>query len=214
MFLHVYSILVKYPAMNERRIGIPKATQQEAPSTPDNLTLPKKLEVIQYRSGEILSPTAYKILEFDEAEVVTKALKSVGKNVVLVSGVFDLLHTGHLNLFENARSEADILAVATPTDQQIKENKNSERPVVPLEERMRVLSSIEFVDFVFPQNSWLMMEVLAKIKPSIYAVWENDEHMVSRLRQAIEHGIDLRTVKSDTSHLSSTKLLHLINKLC
>lgn len=185
----------------------------EARSGEKDFSLSKKLEAIYHRAGEVLSPARYKILEFSEAEAVTNALKKSGKTVVLVSGVFDLMHIGHFTLLENARAMGDILAITIPTDEQVKVNKHPDRPITPLDYRLKALSSVEFVDYVFPQSSWLMMEVLALIKPSIYAVWEKDEQIVSRLRQAEQHGIELRLVTADTAHFSSTKLLEIIQKL-
>lgn len=158
--------------------------------------------------------TAHKILTPEQASFVTKSLKSQGQQVVLVSGCFDLLHIGHLSLMEGAKYPGDILAVTTPSDEDIRNNKNPNRPIVGLADRLRILSSLEVVDFVFPQVSWLMMDVLSMIQPSVYAVWSRDEHMISRLNQAERYGIKLREVNTNTYGISTTNLISiLINKL-
>lgn len=158
--------------------------------------------------------TAHKILNPDQASFVTQALKAQGKQVVLVSGCFDLLHIGHLSLMEGAKHPGDILAVTTPSDEDIRDNKNPNRPIVGLADRLRVLSSLEVVDFVFPQVSWLMMDVLSLMQPSVYAVWSRDEHMISRLNQAERYGIKLRMVNTNTYGISTTNLIStLINQL-
>lgn len=69
------------------------------------------------------------------------------------SGVYDLFHAGHLNIFKNAKKLCDYLVVAVSTDDVVKNNKNKE-PIIPFKERLEIVSSIKFVDEAVPQTDY------------------------------------------------------------
>jgi D-beta-D-heptose 7-phosphate kinase/D-beta-D-heptose 1-phosphate adenosyltransferase len=94
-----------------------------------------------------------------------------GKTIVFTNGVFDLLHAGHIELLEFARSSGDCLIVGINDDDSVRRLKGEGRPVYPLEERMEVLAAVMYVDFIipFPEdtplqliNSLLRVDVLVK----------------------------------------------------
>jgi len=64
-----------------------------------------------------------------------------------VPGVYDMFHIGHLNILRRAREDCDVLVVGAVTDEVVEITKGK-RPVVPLTERMEILSSIGIVDRV------------------------------------------------------------------
>ena len=67
---------------------------------------------------------------------------------VFTVGVYDLLHIGHIKLFENARNLGDELTVAVQTDECIHKYKPEAQMVNNTAERMFMVSSIKFVDHV------------------------------------------------------------------
>ena len=68
--------------------------------------------------------------------------------VVFVNGCFDVLHRGHLELFEFARSHGSHLVVALDTDERVAANKGPDRPFNNLKDRKKMVSSIKTVDWV------------------------------------------------------------------
>lgn len=73
--------------------------------------------------------------------------------IVWTNGCFDVIHAGHIALFEYARSLGDTLVVGLDTDERVKRSKGSARPIHTLEQRMKVVSSIRFVDKVLGFSS-------------------------------------------------------------
>lgn len=67
---------------------------------------------------------------------------------IWVNGCFDIIHYGHIKLFEFAKSLGDYLIVGTDTDRKITELKGPNRPINNLQYRLTVLSAIKYVDFV------------------------------------------------------------------
>jgi len=70
--------------------------------------------------------------------------------IVFTNGVFDLLHPGHIELLESARSQGDCLIVGINDDASVQRLKGNKRPILPLQERMEVVAAIACVDFIIP----------------------------------------------------------------
>jgi len=67
---------------------------------------------------------------------------------IFVNGSFDVLHTGHLDLLDFARSLGSELLVALDTDRRIEYNKGKDRPFNNLKNRKRLMLSLKPVDKV------------------------------------------------------------------
>lgn len=87
--------------------------------------------------------------------------------LVFTNGCFDILHDGHMRLLEFAKSKGDKLVVALNSDESIKRIKDVNRPVVPLEQRMAVMSHIKHVDFVVAFDQDTPLEIIKRIKPDV-----------------------------------------------
>ncbi|MFN8050391.1 MAG: adenylyltransferase/cytidyltransferase family protein [Acidimicrobiales bacterium] len=64
-----------------------------------------------------------------------------------VPGAYDLLHVGHLRILERSRRRCDRLIVGVVGDA-LAEAARGERPAVALEERMRLVAALPWVDEV------------------------------------------------------------------
>ena len=90
---------------------------------------------------------------------------------VFVNGTFDVLHKGHLELLNYAKSLGDYLVVGIDTDERVKEKKGSTRPVNSAEDRALMLVNLKAVDEVQYFSSDDELENLVKsIKPDIMVV--------------------------------------------
>ena len=88
------------------------------------------------------------ISEYEELEKVVKELRDSEKKIVLTQGVWDLIHEGHAAYLEVAKSFGDILIVGVDSDELTRSRKGPNRPIVPQEERTRMLSHLRHVDIV------------------------------------------------------------------
>lgn len=70
---------------------------------------------------------------------------------VFTSGSFDLFHIGHLNILEKSAALGDELIVGVSTDELIEEYKGM-KPIIPYEQRARIVASIKCVTKVVKQT--------------------------------------------------------------
>ncbi len=90
---------------------------------------------------------------------------------IFVNGTFDILHRGHLELLNYAKSLGDYLCVAIDTDDRVKEKKGPTRPIHSQEERKFFLENLKAVDEVKLFSSDEELEGLVKsFKPDIMVV--------------------------------------------
>ena len=61
------------------------------------------------------------------------------------AGAFDLFHIGHLNILKHAKSQCDHLIAGVVSDEMLRLTKGI-TPVIPLAERLEIVSSITYVD--------------------------------------------------------------------
>jgi len=96
------------------------------------------------------------------------SLRAKKLTIATLNGSFDLMHAGHLYIIYEASKQADRLLVALNSDQSIKKYKSPDRPIVPLEYRLELMSALEFVDYVTWFDETDPRELLGKIKPDVH----------------------------------------------
>jgi D-beta-D-heptose 7-phosphate kinase/D-beta-D-heptose 1-phosphate adenosyltransferase len=87
----------------------------------------------------------------------------------MVNGTFDILHRGHLELLNFARSKGDTLLVAIDTDRRVKELKGNTRPINNQQDRKFHLENLKAVDGVMLFDSKEeLIEIMKGWEPDIY----------------------------------------------
>lgn len=98
---------------------------------------------------------------------------------VWVNGCFDVLHRGHYELFNYAKSLGDLLTVGIDSDEKIKKDKGDGRPFNNVEDRAYALESLRAVDKVRIFNTREELENnIKEYSPDILVVgsdWKNKE---------------------------------------
>lgn len=96
--------------------------------------------------------------------------------VGFTAGVFDLFHVGHLNLLEASRERCDFLRVGVISDE-ICAILKKKTPVIPLDERMRILGALRCVDEVVPiREERLLSKVEAYYEWGFDVAFSGDDH--------------------------------------
>jgi len=93
--------------------------------------------------------------------------RQAGRRIVFTNGCFDLLHIGHVRYLEAARQKGDLLIVAVNCDAAVRSLKGEGRPVLPLDERLRIVAALCAVDYVVPFDEPTPAELLREIRPAV-----------------------------------------------
>ena len=92
-----------------------------------------------------------------------------GQVVVLANGVFDLLHAGHVGCLQAARDLGDVLVVALHDDRSVREMKGAGRPVLPVEDRVEIISALGSVDYCVVFRDKTVDRLLEFLRPDVHA---------------------------------------------
>ena len=106
-------------------------------------------------------------------------LRKAGRKLVFTNGCFDLLHVGHSDYLGFARNQGDALVVAVNSDASVRKNKGKSRPIVPQDERARMLASLEAVDFVIIFDDEEPCRLLQAILPDVLVKGADWAHYVA-----------------------------------
>jgi D-beta-D-heptose 7-phosphate kinase/D-beta-D-heptose 1-phosphate adenosyltransferase len=88
--------------------------------------------------------------------------------LIFTNGCFDAgLTPGHIDCLRFAKNQGGKVVVALNSDDSVKRLKGRDRPVLNLEERMEIISSLEFVDFVVSFTEETPENLINQIKPDI-----------------------------------------------
>jgi rfaE bifunctional protein nucleotidyltransferase chain/domain len=106
-------------------------------------------------------------ISLSEIKDIRLKLKASNKKVVFTNGVFDLIHSGHVDYLSKARSLGDILIVGLNSDDSVKRIKGDKRPILKQEERAFILSNLKPVDYVVFFDEDTPEKLISEIIPDI-----------------------------------------------
>ena len=126
---------------------------------------------------------------------------------VMASGVFDILHTGHISYLEQAKALGDELVVVVACDDTVRTKKHE--PVTPENMRLRIVSSIRSVDMAILGKQGDMFGAVKELRPDIIALgfdqdFKEEELMEGLKRNGLEH-IEVIRVTECAEDLAATR---------
>ncbi len=125
-------------------------------------------------------------------EKCLEAHRKRGETIVLANGIFDLIHTGHVGYLQSAKEQGDVLVVAINDDRSVLELKGMGRPVLPIEDRLEIVSAMSCVDYCVVFNDQMVGRLLESIKPDFHAMGPGQEaatsDLIDRIRTLNERG--------------------------
>jgi len=125
---------------------------------------PKQLESI------LQAPANDSTQTLDDLQLATKIrqYRSAQNSIVFTNGVFDLLHSGHLDLLTQCKSFGDVLIVAVNSDLSVGRLKGPLRPVQDQVQRLQVVQSLKQVDHAILFDDPDPIHLIDLIKPDIH----------------------------------------------
>jgi len=156
--------------------------------------------------------TSKKIFTKEEILPYLEQWKNEGE-VVFTNGCFDIVHLGHVDYLEKARSLGVRMVVGLNTDASVQRLKGPERPLVNEYARARVMAAFEFVDAVILFDEPTPLELITFLIPDILV--KGDDYTIENIVGAdvvIAHGGVVKTI-SLVNGYSTTNLVNKIKQL-
>jgi FAD synthetase len=151
-----------------------------------------------------------KILNYKDLKKEIQQIKTSGYKLVLVGGCFDVIHHGHLTFFKKAKELKGNLVVLVESDESVRQLKGKGRPIHPQNERAKVLSYIQSVDYILPipqlKSDREYFDLVKIIEPDIIAITRGDPIVHKKQAQASEVNARLVEVMDRDPNYSTTNL--------
>ena len=129
--------------------------------------MPIPLERIHHSLMMQHSGSAGKVRDAEQLRVEAAARRQQGQRIVFTNGCFDVVHSGHVKLIEEASKLGDFLVVAINADASVSRLKGPGRPVNNQDDRARVLGAFESVGAVVVFEEDTPERLLEMLRPDV-----------------------------------------------
>ncbi|WP_054840902.1 adenylyltransferase/cytidyltransferase family protein [Thermococcus peptonophilus] len=116
---------------------------------------------------------------------------------VLVGGVFDILHVGHIHFLKQAKELGDELVVIVAHDETVRMQKRRDPINPPAEDRAELLRAIRYVDEVYIGTPGTIdIELVKRIDPDVIAIGPDQFFNCEKLKEELrKHGINAEVIR-------------------
>lgn len=116
---------------------------------------------------------------------------------VIATGVFDLIHPGHISYLEQAKALGDELIVIIACDKTVRSKKHE--PITPEDMRARVVEALKPVDKTVIGKEGDIFETVKDINPDIIVLGFDQKFNEEKLKEDLKaHGLDhIRVVRAN-----------------
>lgn len=138
--------------------------------------------------------------------------KSQGEKVVFTNGCFDILHLGHIDYLEKAKTLGSKLVVGLNDNSSVKRLKGEERPINDEHARARMLAALAFVDGVTLFSEDTPKELITYLIPDILV--KGSDYDLSNIIGAdivLANGGEVKTIDLVEGY-STTNLIQKLKK--
>lgn len=114
---------------------------------------------------------------------------------VMATGVFDIIHLGHLHYLEESKKLGDELVVVVATDNTVRRRKHE--PITPEKMRLELVSSLKPVDRAFlGKESGDMYEIVREVQPDIITIGYDQQFSEKELEAEMKkRGLKVKVVR-------------------
>jgi rfaE bifunctional protein nucleotidyltransferase chain/domain len=108
-----------------------------------------------------------RVVNLDELVSIRETFRSTKKRVVFTNGCFDILHRGHVEFLNKAKSFGDILVVGLNSNASARRIKGKNRPIVSEEDRAFIVANLVAVDYVSIFQEETPLRMITAIVPDV-----------------------------------------------
>lgn len=110
-----------------------------------------------------------KLFSIEELEDKIGTWRENGDKIIFTNGCFDIVHKGHIEVLAKTADLGNKLIIGLNSDNSIKKNKGSTRPIVDEQARAFLLASLCFVDAIILFSEETPINLIKILKPDVLA---------------------------------------------
>jgi D-beta-D-heptose 7-phosphate kinase/D-beta-D-heptose 1-phosphate adenosyltransferase len=148
-----------------------------------------------------------KILDLEMLRQEVDGRRRRGQRIAFTNGCFDILHAGHVQYLQEARTQADVLVVGLNSDASVRGLKGPSRPINIESARAEVLAALQTVDYLTIFEDPTPLRLIQTLKPDVLvkgADWPKDQVVGADFVESYGGRIHLAGVREG---YSTTRLL-------
>ena len=131
---------------------------------------------------------------------------------VMASGVFDILHTGHISYLEQAKAMGDELVVVVACDNTVRKRKHE--PITPEAMRARIIDSLKPVDLTVIGSDGDIFSTISDIRPDIIVLGFDQMFDETELSSELKkRGLDAEIRRADKCADDLTGTRQIVSKI-
>lgn len=146
--------------------------------------------------------------------ITPSEIENIDKNIktVLAGGCFDIIHPGHIEFLNTAKSISEKLIILLESDENVKERKGNDRPIHSQKVRSKNLEKLGIVDYIvclpYINTNEYYYNLVLSLHPDIIAVTKGDPLLDIKREQAkLVNGEVIEVIPRREEH-SSTNLIN------
>jgi len=130
----------------------------------------------------------------------------------MASGVFDILHTGHISYLEQAKAMGDELVVVVACDNTVRKRKHE--PITPEAMRARIIDSLKPVDLTVIGSDGDIFSTISDIRPDIIVLGFDQMFDETELSSELKkRGLDAEIRRADKCADDLTGTRQIVSKI-
>jgi D-beta-D-heptose 7-phosphate kinase/D-beta-D-heptose 1-phosphate adenosyltransferase len=115
-----------------------------------------------------------KIRTVEELVPELELRRARGETIVFTNGCYDILHAGHVRFLERCREFGHVTVVGLNSDASVRaQNKGTDRPVIPEDQRARILAALQSVDYVVLYDEATPLKLIERLYPEVLVKGED-----------------------------------------
>lgn len=150
------------------------------------------------------------VLDKKKLKEIVGHCKGLGLKIVLTQGSWDMIHIGHARYMQEAKKYGDLLIVGVDSDEKIRSRKGPERPIVPQEERMEMITHLRHVDLValkeLSDPKWHMIKLVC---PDVLIATKRQGYSKKELQELKKYCGKVVLLESQATTSTSAKIRHM-----
>ena len=131
-----------------------------------SIVYPEEVHAVMNEDGKDVSDAVLNLSDENGLAPIIRA-KNNNKKIVFTNGCFDILHVGHISYLKQAKQLGDVLVIGVNSDESVRRLKGASRPINNAEDRMLLLSALDFVDYVVEFEEDTPAKLIEIIKPDV-----------------------------------------------